>query len=80
MVQPVRTSVKHMITGPDGETVDPARVLWILGTMLFLFGESVTIFKGTWNGQTYGIGLAAVLGGGALGVKAKESTEPKGTL
>lgn len=77
MVKPIRTSILHMVTGIDGETVDPARVLWILGTILFLVGEAATIYRGSWNGTNYGVGLAAVLGGGALGVKLKESSEPK---
>lgn len=76
-IQPGKIFVKHMVTGPDGETFDPARVLWLIGTVIFFAGEIATIVKGTWNGTNFGIGLAAVLGGGALGVKVKESTEPK---
>lgn len=77
MKDPIRTSIKNMVTSIDGETVDPARVLWILGTVVYLIGSLVQIVRCTWDAQTYGIGLAAVLGGGALGVKAKESSEPK---
>ena len=77
MTKQARIGLKDLITGIDGETVDPARVLWLLGTLVFLAGEVTTIFKGSWNGVQFGMGLAAVLGGGALGVKVKESSEPK---
>lgn len=77
MEKPVRTTIKNMATGIDGETIDPARVLWMLGCLVYLGGSVVLIYRGTWDPQNYGIGLAAVLGGGALGVKVKESSEPK---
>lgn len=64
-------------TGPDGETADPARVLWILGTLVYFGGSVAVMIQGKFDMQTYGIGLAAVLAGGAGGVKMKESTEPK---
>ncbi len=69
--------VNDMMTGIDGETVDPARVLWAAGVLVFLAGAVVLMVQGKFDLQTYGIGFGAVLGGGAFGVKIKSSTEPK---
>lgn len=73
----LKKMIVHMITGIDGETVDPARVLWILGCMVFFAGSIDLMVQGKWDMQTYGIALAAVLCGGGLGVRAKAETEPK---
>lgn len=72
----MKRQINDMLTGLDGETIDPARVLWILGVVVFLAGAVVMMVQNKYDMQTYGIGLAAVLGGGAFGVKVKESSEP----
>lgn len=77
--------IRDLFTGIDGVTLDPARVIGygsaIAGVGVFLFNSiwSVT-HAGTFDAQSYGIGLGAVLAGvmavGA-GVGFKAHTEPR---
>lgn len=76
--------IKHLATGPDGVTYDPARVIGY-GSVVIGFG--VFIFNSLWSvistnefdAQSYGIGLGAVFAGImaiGIGVGAKANTEP----
>lgn len=77
--------LRDLFTGIDSITFDPARVIGygssVAGVGTFLFNSiwSVT-HAGTFDAQSYGIGLGAVLAGvmavGA-GVGFKAHTEPK---
>lgn len=77
--------IKMMMTGPDGETFDPARVIGygsaLAGVGVFLFNSvwSVT-HAGAFDAASYGAGFGAVCAGimavGA-GVGLKAHTEPK---
>ena len=70
--------IKDLFTGIDGETHDPARWLWILGTCAFIGFAGYEICKsGHFDMVNFGIAYGTLLGGGAAGVKVKESTEPK---
>lgn len=73
----MKAQVKDMLTGIDGETIDPARVLWVIGTLVFYAGAIQQMFLLKFDMQTYGIGMAAVLAGGGAAIKIKESSEPK---
>lgn len=77
--------LKHMMTGLDGVTFDPARVIGygsavaVVGTFLFNSVWSVT-HAGTFDAQSYGVGAGAVLTGimaVGIGVGAKANSEPK---
>lgn len=70
----------HILTGPDGVTYDPARVLWIFGILCFLCFTGYEVYKKeTFDMANYGIAYGALLAAGAAGVKIKESTEPLAT-
>lgn len=70
--------IKHLVTGIDGKTYDPSRVLWILGTIVFLIFTGYEVYKTQhFNMTDFGIAYGAILALGASGVKIKETTEPK---
>lgn len=69
--------LKHMITGVDNQTVDVARVLWIVGVVTFLGFTGYEIYKsGHFNMTDFSLAYSGLLAGGAAGVKIKESAEP----
>jgi len=73
--------LKDLFTGPDGKTHDPARWLWIIGIVAFIGFAGFEVYKsGKFDMMNYGLAYAALLGGGAAGVKVKESTEPKASV
>ena len=72
--------IKDLLTGPDGETHDPARWLWIVGVVCFLGFSGSQIYKsGAFDMVNFGLAYGSLLGAGAAGVKVKETTEPKPT-
>lgn len=76
--------LSDMITGIDGETIDPARVIGygtaILLSVTFVFNSVWSLMHGaTWDPQAYGVGAAAVSAAvvaAAYGVSIKSKTEP----
>ncbi len=76
--------LKHMLTGIDGETFDPARVIGYgaatAGVAAFLFNSVWSVIhSNTFDAQAYGLGFAGVCAGVAavgVGVAAKAKTEP----
>ena len=79
--------LKQMMTGIDGTTFDPARVIGygsaVAGVSVFLFDSiwSVVHTK-SFDPQAYGMGFGAVCAGImaiGIGVGAKAATEPKQT-
>lgn len=81
----MRAMIKMMMTGPDGATFDPARVI---GYGTAVAGVAVFLFNSVWavahthafDPQAYGMGFGAVCAGIALvgvGVAAKAHTEPQ---
>ena len=69
--------IKQLISGADNDTVDVARVLWILGVLAFLGFTGGQVYKtGTFDMVNYALAYSALLAGGAAGVKIKASTEP----
>jgi hypothetical protein len=70
--------IKHSLTGIDGETYDPARILWVIGILTFLLFTGYEV----WHTQhfdmvNFGLAYGGLLALGATGVKIKESTEPQ---
>jgi hypothetical protein len=76
---------KMMMTGPDGVTFDPARVIGygtaIAGVAVFLFNSMwAVLHTHAFDPQTYGVGFGGVCAGVmaiGIGVGAKAHTEPK---
>lgn len=81
----MKLMIKQMLTGPDGETFDPARVVGYLtavaGVAVFLFNSVWAVTHGEkFDQQAYGMGFGAVCAGVmaiGIGVGAKANTEPK---
>ena len=70
--------ITDLFTGPDGKTHDPSRWLWIIGVLVFLTFSGYQVYKtGVFDMVNFGLAYSALLGGGAAGVKIKETTEPK---
>jgi len=72
--------IKDWFTGPDGETYDPARALWILGISAFLAFTAHGVYKDdkAFDMVNFGLAFSSLLAAGAAGVKIKETSEPKG--
>jgi hypothetical protein len=69
--------LKHIITGADNQTVDVARVLWIVGVLYFIGCTGYEVFKsGHFDMANFALSYSGLLTAGAAGVKIKESTEP----
>ena len=84
MFAELQRMIKDCLTGIDGKTYDPARVVGYgasaLGVATFLFNSvSSVIHTHTFDAQGFGIGFGALMGGisavGA-GVRWKSGTEP----
>jgi hypothetical protein len=68
---------KHMVTGIDNQTVDVARVLWIIGALSFLGLSAYEVQKtGTFDMANFALAYSGLLAGGAAGVRIKAITEP----
>ena len=76
--------IKQMMTGADGTTFDPARVIGygtaVAGVGVFLFNSVwAVVHSHTFDAQVYGIGFGAVCAGImaiGIGVGAKAHAEP----
>jgi hypothetical protein len=67
-----------LFTGIDGKTHDISRWLWVFGIVAFLSFAGYEVYKsGHFDMTNFGLAYSALLGGGAFGVKVKESAEPK---
>ena len=65
------------MTGPDGITIDPSRVFWILGMVVFLAFAGHDLYKnGKFDMVNFGLAYGGLLAAGAAGIKIKETTEP----
>lgn len=80
----MRAMIKMMMTGPDGVTFDPARVIGygtaVAGVGVFLFNSIWQVVHAhAFDPQAYGLGFGAVCAGVmavGIGVGAKSHTEP----
>ena len=77
-------AVVHSMTGIDGKTVDPARLIGygscVTGLVTHTAGAVVMLAKGTFDLMIYSTSFAALstaLVAAALGVRAKGDSEPK---
>lgn len=70
--------IKHCLTGIDGETYDPARVLWIVGIFCFLCLTGYEVYNTKkFDMVNFGLAYSGLLAGGAAGVRIKSTTEPQ---
>ena len=66
------------LTGPDGVTHDPARMLWILGMVVFLGLSGYQVYKtSNFDMVNFGLAYGGLLAAGAAGVRIKQDSEPK---
>lgn len=74
----MKTLLLHLLTGIDGQTYDPARVLWVVGMLAFLAFAGWEVFKsGKFDMLNFATAYGVMLASGAASVKIKESSEPK---
>jgi len=74
----MKTLLLHVLTGIDGQTYDPARVLWVVGVLAFLvFAGWELVRSGKFDMLNFATGYGLMLASGAAGVKIKETSEPK---
>jgi len=66
--------IKDLLTEINGEKFDVARVLWILGVLVYIgLSIAAVIIKGQlWDPVNYGIGFGAVLAGGGAALALKK--------
>lgn len=70
--------LKQLVTGIDNNTVDVARVLWIIGTLSFLGLSAYDIYKSShFDMANFALAYTGLLTGGAVGVRIKAITEPE---
>ena len=74
-----REALKHIMTGPDGETYVPGRFLWVMGSLEFLglAAHHVVIQGKDFDATAYGTGLSAILIAGGAGVFLSAKKEEK---
>lgn len=73
----MRRLIRHLISGADNDTVDVARVLWIVGVVAFLGLCGYQVYKsGTFDMANFAVAYSGLLASGAASVKIKASTEP----
>lgn len=73
----IKKILTDLFTGIDGQTHDISRWLWFIGVFSFLGFTGYEVYKnGHFDMVNYGMAYAALLGGGGVACKVKESTEP----
>jgi hypothetical protein len=69
--------IKDIVTEKDGISFDPARILWVMGTLLF-FGlviYTTILLPSSFNMINFGMAFGGILAGGGASIKIKETTE-----
>jgi hypothetical protein len=69
--------LKDVVTEKDGESFDTARILWVVGTLIF-FGLTIFVTiknPASFSMMNFGIAFGGILTGGGAAVKIKETTE-----
>jgi hypothetical protein len=74
----MKSFILHMITGLDNKTIDVVRV-GMIASLLMFFGICITqlVQNHKIDLLQFAGGSTIILGGGAAGVKIKETTEPR---
>jgi len=71
--------IKQAFSGADNDTWDIGRILWAIGTLVFLgISWDAYVHRGqAFAPQDFGIGLGSLLSGGGAALWLKAKTEPK---
>ena len=74
----IKKFIKDCLTGPDGESYDPARISVIATMAVFHFNSVFNLVHGhvPFDPQAYGIGAGAIMALGAWGIHIKSGSEP----
>ena len=72
--------VRDCLTGIDGQSFDYARVGGCGGVAVLLAGAIVMIVQGKFGPVEFATALGGLIAGTCIGVKVKESTEPRITV
>jgi len=65
-------------TEKDGKTACPARIMWMLGNVVYLILCIHSVWQTkTFDMQAFAIGFGAIQASGAAAVKIKETTEQR---
>ncbi len=72
----IQKIIKDMCTEKDGESYCPARIQWIIGTIVYFACTAYTVYStGKFDFQAWAIGFGAIMAAGGFSIKVKESTE-----
>jgi hypothetical protein len=73
--------LRDMFSGKDNYSLDIGRILWAIGVMIFFVISIINTFTDIeFDYITWAAAFGAVLVGGGVGLKLKESTEPNNKL
>lgn len=77
MFRLISSVIKDVTTEKDGQSYDIAKVLWVLGTLIFFGLVIYTTIKipAAFNMMNFGIAFGGILAGGGAAIKIKETTE-----
>lgn len=75
----MKSILRQLLTGADGETHDIARWLGAISVLVFLglTIDVVVIQRGAWNMTEFGVGLGAVFASVGAFIRLKQDAEPK---
>lgn len=74
----LKAIINDCLTGLNGVTVDPARLLLFVGGLGFIAFSGYHVWRNhIFDPIGYGTGLGGLIAGGGAGIKIKETTEPK---
>ena len=76
MFERITQIVVDITTEKDGKTACPARIMWLIGNIVFFVNVGIDVWhskKFDYNG--YAMAFAAIQAAGAAAVKIKETTE-----
>lgn len=67
-----------LITGKDNKSLDPIRIIGLLGALVFFFLSVWSVVHGAvWDGMAYGSGLGLILAALGGGARLAHPTEPE---
>lgn len=79
-MQDLKDFFRNILTGKDNMTYDLGRVLWAFSFLVGVLADIVCqAFGQVFNLTDFGLGVGGLLTAGALSLKLKETTEPKGS-
>jgi len=70
--------ILNALSGPDNQTIDIARVLWVVSVLAMIVFEAHAVWDGKpFDPVAFATGAAAILAGGGAAVGLKANAEPK---